>query len=300
MATYNRGNFIGETLDSILSQSYTNWECLIIDDGGTDNTTEILLPYLIKDSRISYCQRSRDHKKGLPGCRNQGLELAKGDYIIFFDDDDIVHPHNLKICIEVFGSNKIDFCRYLRKTFIGDFNINFETNLDYKISTLNINDLEAIVAGHIPFNSCQVMWKKECFIRDKFNESLMYAEEWELYSRILSRGKTGISINKVLFYGRKHPHSNTGEFNNNDPVRRISYLRANKLVINNLNKMELLTPTLVQYFIRKGFLLNEISIVEEVLRCSNAGIFHRIKYLGGFKIYPVLKPFFKLKALIKS
>src|SRR5680860_884854 len=88
MATYNRSHFIGETLDSILNQAFENWECLIIDDGSTDNTKEFLRPYVLKDSRFEYYERTKDHKKGLPGCRNQGLEIAKGDYIIFFDDDD--------------------------------------------------------------------------------------------------------------------------------------------------------------------------------------------------------------------
>ena len=101
MATYNRAHLIEETLDSILNQSFINWECLIIDDGSTDNTTEVLRPYLLKDLRLRYSERTKDHKKGLSGCRNQGLELAKGDYIIFFDDDDMVHPDNLKICMEV-------------------------------------------------------------------------------------------------------------------------------------------------------------------------------------------------------
>ena len=99
MATCNRAHLIEETLDSILNQSFRNWECIIIDDGESDSTQEVLYPYLEKDSRIKYFKRDNSHQKGLPGCRNMGLELANGEYIIFFDDDDIVHPDNLKFSI---------------------------------------------------------------------------------------------------------------------------------------------------------------------------------------------------------
>lgn len=300
MATYNRGHLIEQTLASIGFQSYDNWECLIIDDGSTDNTKEILRPYLMKDSRFKYYERSKDHKKGLPGCRNQGLEISKGDFIIFFDDDDIVHPDNLKICVQELENCKVDYCRYLRDTFYGNFNLEFETNQDYQIEALNINNLDSIITGHIPFNSCQVMWKKRCFIEDKFNESLMYAEEWELYSRILSKGRIGISIDIILFYGRKHLNSNTGEFFNSDPVRVASNLLAINLVLDDLSKKGLLSPKLIKYFIRKGFFLNEISIIEDVLRYSNAGVFITHKYLWGFRLYPVLKPLFNLRAKLNK
>jgi glycosyltransferase involved in cell wall biosynthesis len=117
MATYNRAHFIEETLCSIQNQSFSNWECLIIDDGSKDKTVEVLKPYLDKDDRFQYIKRSSKYKKGLPGCRNMGLDLAEGDYIIFFDDDDIVHPQLLELCIKEFKERNIDYCRYERRVF---------------------------------------------------------------------------------------------------------------------------------------------------------------------------------------
>jgi len=301
IATFNRAHLIEETLDSILNQSFKNWECLIIDDGSTDNTKEILRPYLLKDSRFNYYERSKDHKKGLPGCRNQGLETAKGDYIIFFDDDDIVHPDNLKICAEYLSDKDLYFCRYDKRPFQGELKPDFTTqNIDFTQKSVNINELENIVIGNLPFASCTVLWKRECFESHRFKEELLYAEEWECYTRILSTGIKGISIDKVLYYNRKHPNSNTGEFYNFDPVRRASNLMAIKLVINNLSKKGLLSPNVVQYFIRTGFFLKEISVIEAVLKHSNAGAFKKLKYLWGFRIYPFLKPFFNLKAKLKK
>lgn len=300
MATYNRGHFICETLDSIINQTFQNWECLIIDDGSTDATKEVLQPYLQNDSRIKYIERSSNHKKGLPGCRNQGLELANGEYVIFFDDDDIVHPYLLDLCFKEVQSNKVDYCRYLRTIFTGDFHYNFDFDSKYRVNYLDVNDLDEIIMNNIPFNSCQVLWHKSNFSHNNFNEELMYAEEWECYSRILSNGAKGISLDKVLFYGRKHPHSNTGEFQNNDPIRRASKIKAIKLVIDNLKLLGLLSPKLVQYFLRTGFTLKERSIINCALKYSGAGLFTSLKYRLGFKFYPFITPIFKLKGKLKK
>lgn len=301
MATYNRAHLIDETLDSILKQSYINWECLIIDDGSTDNTKEVLRPYLQKDSRFKHFKRDDSHKKGLPGCRNMGLELAKGEYVIFFDDDDIVHPDNLKICTELLTDKDLYFCRYDKEPFGGEWKPKpLKPESGFTSKFVDVNDLENIVIGKLPFASCTVQWKRECFEGQRFNEKLMYAEEWECYTRILSNGIKGISIDKVLYYNRKHPNSNTGKFSNKDPIRRASNLLAIHLVIDNLSKKGLLSSNLVQYFIRTGFLLKEISVIEAVLKQSNGGKLKRLKYLMGYKIYPVLKPFFNLKAKLKK
>jgi glycosyltransferase involved in cell wall biosynthesis len=81
MATYNRGHFIKETLRSIQKQTFENWECIIVDDGGTDNTSEIVAPICEQDTRFQFVKRTSDYG-GLPGCRNY-IRL-EGDYIIFF------------------------------------------------------------------------------------------------------------------------------------------------------------------------------------------------------------------------
>ncbi len=301
MATYNRAHLIEETLDSILNQSFKNWECLIIDDGSPDHTKEILRPYLLKDLRLNYYERSENHKKGLPGCRNQGLELAKGDYIIFFDDDDIVHPDNLKICTKLLTDKELYFCRYDKEPFGGEWKPDtLKPGSSFKSKFVDVNDLENIVIGKLPFASCTVLWKRECFEDNRFKEDLLYAEEWECYTRILSTGIRGISINKVLYYNRKHPNSNTGEFHNNDPVRRASKIKAVKLVIDNLSKERLLSPTLVHYFIQTGFFLKDFSIIDHTLKCSKENFFTKLKYKLGYRLYPIIRPVFKLKGKLKK
>jgi glycosyltransferase involved in cell wall biosynthesis len=265
MATYNRAQYILESIESIQSQTFQDWECLIIDDGGTDATRDVLAPILKQDLRFQYFTRTSDYQKGLPGSRNYGLDLAKGDYIIFFDDDDIAHPQNLELCVFELFNKDISFCRYIRDVFTGDFVYEYEYSKDYSSFYIDQNDIENILKNELLFNSCAVMWKKECFKRLRFEENLMYAEEWELYSRIILNGVKGISINKSLFYGRKHPDSNTGEFYREDPIRRKSNAEAIYLVVKNLKETNLLTKTILKYFIQMSLQYKEYTLFERIL-----------------------------------
>jgi GalNAc5-diNAcBac-PP-undecaprenol beta-1,3-glucosyltransferase len=295
MATYNRAHLIEESLTAIQNQTFENWECLIIDDGSTDATQEILKPYLLGNSRFKLYKRFKDYKKGLPGCRNQGIDLAKGKYLIFFDDDDIVHPQNLEICVREFKSGKYDYCRFGREAFTGEFFKHFRDVKSYEKNILDYKSFEDVIIGKIPFNSCQVMWKKQCFNKNKFNESLMYAEEWECYARILSNGFVGANILKVLYYGRKHPQSNTGEFWLGNKKRRESQIKAVKLVIDNLIKKQLFTKTLFRHFIQMGIFLKDFSIIKYTIQLSGSSFEIKLKYYSLYYFYPIIGRLYRAK-----
>ena len=97
-----------ETLKAFQQQIYSNWECIIIDD---DLETELnlrLRGFLNSDNRFSYYKRPFNYKKGPASCRNFGLENAKGEFIQFFDDDDIPCPEMLRIKVEILLKNEID------------------------------------------------------------------------------------------------------------------------------------------------------------------------------------------------
>lgn len=278
MATYNRAHFIEETLKFIQAQTFKDWECLIIDDGGTDDTTEVIAPILEKDSRFQFKKRPANYKNGLPGCRNYGLDLAKGDYIIFFDDDDIAHPQNLELCVFKLAKNDISFCRYIRDVFFNDFNYDFNYSTTYTSFYIDVNDIEKILKNELPFNSCAIMWKKDCFKVNRFVETLMYAEEWELYSRILSSGIRGVSIDKCLYYGRKHPNSNTGEFYNHSPIRRTSMQAAILLVVQNLNEKQLLSYSLLRYFVQLSLGFKEYHLFDQLMQIPKLTVFENVKW----------------------
>ncbi|MCA6422550.1 MAG: glycosyltransferase family 2 protein [Flavobacterium sp.] len=299
MATYNRSHFIVETLVSIQNQTFIDWECIIIDDGGTDNTKEVIKPIIEEDKRFLYVQRDDNYQKGLPGCRNNGLDLAKGDYIIFFDDDDIPHPQNLEMCVKELEDKDISFCRYIRNVFFGDFNYQFDYSKNYTSFYIDKSDIEQMINNELPFNSCAVMWKSSCFEKNKFIETLMYAEEWELYSRIVSSGFKGVSIDKCLFYGRKHENSNTGEFYNNNPIRRESYIHAILLVLKNVKEKELLTYSIKRYFITRSINFKEYALFEKILTILELSKFEQYKWQFFYLVLPVRLSFYRFRKSLK-
>ena len=109
---YNSNDFISETIDSVINQSYKNWELLIIDDCSTDNSVEIIQKYLEKDSRIKLFINNKN--SGAAVSRNLGLLKSSGRFISFIDSDDLWEPLKLEIQINFMLSNNcpISFTNY--------------------------------------------------------------------------------------------------------------------------------------------------------------------------------------------
>jgi len=102
---YNQGNYIGETLQSLQSQTYSNWECIVIDDGSTDNTVAVVDDFCQKDSRILLFSKSNG---GSASARNFGLTKVSGDYIQFLDADDLLDELKFAKQVEVMECNQLD------------------------------------------------------------------------------------------------------------------------------------------------------------------------------------------------
>lgn len=301
IATYNREKYFLETLLSIKNQTFADWECLIIDDGSTDNTVEIIKPVLAQDYRFQYYLRSAFYAKGTSGCRNYGLDLAKGENIIFFDDDDVVHPQNLEICVRELSKNNISFCRYVRNVFFDEFDHIFDYSKEYASFYIGINDIEKMLKNELQFNSCSVMWKATCFESARFNERISFADEWELYSRILSSGINGISIEKCLFYGRKHYDSITGQYYRNDSIRRASYAEAILLVVQNLKEKKLLSYSLKRYFIAFSIEFKEFELFKNILYTLDLPTFEKLKWQVFYAVLPLRLRLYRMrKAMIKK
>ena len=299
MATFNRAHLIGDSLNSIIAQSFKNWECIIIDVGSTDETPEVIQKFIRLDTRFKYYKRDNNYKKGLPGCRNLGLDIAKGDFIIFFDDDDVVHPQNLEVSLTYLSRKEVDFCNFQKEPFYqSPPKIMGIVPKAINSSKMDISDLDNFIIGKRAMASCTVLWKKSCFKNIRFIEELNYAEEWECYSRILIAGYSGVSIDSILYFNKKHPHSNTGQFQNNDPIRKSSKILAAKEIIVNLKNHDLLSKALKQFFIRLSFTLKSFELLKFTLANSKTNYFNSSKYLIGFKLYPILKPLLKVKGRI--
>ena len=177
--TYNRVHLITETLDSILEQTYTNWECLVIDDGSTDNTAELLLQYCANDKRFQYYLRPKNRLKGANTCRNLGFELSKGNYINWFDDDDLML--NDFIAFKVLNIKP-------QHNFIITSGIIVDENKN-KIKDLRFNNANHIYKQFCLYES-SILTPSVLFTRDflqkknLFNPTIYRGQESEFFSRL--------------------------------------------------------------------------------------------------------------------
>lgn len=102
---YNAEKYIEETLRSVLNQTYKNWECIIVNDGSTDNTPNIIDEWIKKDERFKIFHKKNE---GLSMTRNFGIARANADYVAFLDSDDVWMPHHLSTLIESMLKYKVD------------------------------------------------------------------------------------------------------------------------------------------------------------------------------------------------
>lgn len=128
--TYNRGYTLARALDSLLAQSFANWEAWIMDDGSTDNTKEVVEAYLNRGYAIHYIKKEN---KGVAKTRNKALSYVNGTYVTFLDSDDWYKPNHLESRDTILSKNpKVDL---LHGGFIvlGDAYVPDKNNLDKKI-----------------------------------------------------------------------------------------------------------------------------------------------------------------------
>jgi GalNAc5-diNAcBac-PP-undecaprenol beta-1,3-glucosyltransferase len=289
VATFNRAHLILETLVSIQNQLFQDWECLVIDDGGTDNTEALLQGLLSVDKRFSYHKRPDPYRKGLPGCRNYGLSLSKGRYIVFFDDDDWIHPQHLLLTTSFLDNQpQYGFCQYKKQPF--------ETALpqhiaQYDVLTplheIGLPQLSDIVQEKIGMASCTVLWNKEA-LSLRFNEALQYAEEWELYSRLLSKGAKGVLVNEVLYYNRKHEASNTGEFWNGSTIRVNSKMQAAFCIVQTLQQQKMLDAAMRNYLFNIFIKHRGYSYFKSALPYSDYNILQKLKAQLYYFCFPFI------------
>jgi glycosyltransferase involved in cell wall biosynthesis len=106
--TYNRAHLIGETLDSVLAETYQNWECIIVDDGSSDTTDEVVEEYTKKDTRFKYYHRPDEHLPGGNGARNYGFKMSQGEYVNWLDSDDLFSENKIDEQVKVALKDKSD------------------------------------------------------------------------------------------------------------------------------------------------------------------------------------------------
>lgn len=199
---YNQAQYLDECLQSVLDQTYQNWECIIVNDGSTDSTEETAKRWVAKDSRFSYVYKENG---GLSSARNAGLEKAQGDYIQFLDSDDMIHR-------EKFSKSLIHSPEY--PLMVSQFTIYRNNTHDpgYNRVEQEYLSFEGIVFGwdlkfSIPIH-CSLISKKllEGFL---FDTSLKSCEDWLMWIYITRDNPKVLLVDEPLAHYRKEDNHNS-------------------------------------------------------------------------------------------
>lgn len=187
---YNVEKFITETIESVLKQTFSNWELMLIDDGSTDNSGEICKQYTLKDDRIKYIYKTNS---GQAAARNLGIKNATGNYITFLDSDDLYSEDKLAQHFIDLKENPADF-------YYGAGFLLFESRIENKIETYDWfyghfsgDEFFKILYHSSSVNINTVLVKKELFETvGLFDESEEFrgTEDWDLWIRIALKVNT--------------------------------------------------------------------------------------------------------------
>lgn len=175
--TYNRADFIVKTIQSVLNQTYSNFELIVVDDGSTDATESNVKA--LNDSRIHY-HKIKNSERG--AARNFGMDNAKGDYITFLDSDDIYYPSYLKNAREsLLNFNYPPFFHLAYEVR------NYDGKLISKIDAIESDDYRFIFKGN-PLSCMGVFLNRNATSAFRFNEDrlLSGSEDWELWLRVIA------------------------------------------------------------------------------------------------------------------
>lgn len=192
MPVYNHLNLVEEMIDSIIANDFQDWELLAIDDGSTEDTHKIIEKYQ-NDSRIEFIARQRA-PKGAQTCRNIGLELATGEYIIFFDSDDYIAPYCLSQRVSAMEANKdADVIVFPSGTYLeGKF---------HKEASLNVygypifkDDIQAFAEKTLPYIVWNNIYRTEALRKHHivWDEKLLSLQDSDFNLQVLLHGLKNI------------------------------------------------------------------------------------------------------------
>lgn len=267
--SFNRADLIGETLDSIIAQSYTNWECLIIDDGSTDNSQQVYDEYKNRDVRFLFLNRPSAKIKGANACRNIGLENATGDYVVFFDSDDLMTPNHLEVKINGIHEHNTDYIITRTKFFNADLDY---INRYYQFDKFQLTPYN-YVAQKINWLTYDICIKAELAKSITFNENLQSGQEYNYFSKLVHRSVCGKFLDETVTLRRYHENSIRSQIEKKNILTQ-SYFNANwytykdlRLIAEN-RSLRVLMDRCVElvYKSKKVLLEDKIGFINEVFR----------------------------------
>ena len=186
---YNQAQYLDECLQSVLDQTYENWECLIINDGSPNNTEEVAKKWVEKDARFKYFFKENG---GLSSARNYGIERAEGEWILPLDSDDYISDDYLNLAQNYFKEEEIKVI-YCKATKFGYINEQWN---------LKPFSLKQLAEENLIFCSAffrKIDWEKA----NGYDENLKSGyEDWEFWINILKNGGKVLQLKQVCFFYR--------------------------------------------------------------------------------------------------
>jgi glycosyltransferase involved in cell wall biosynthesis len=201
---YNTAKYLPTAIESVAAQTFEDWRILLVDDGSTDNTAEVIAPFLDRlGSRISYIKQAN---RGLPAARNTAIRASNSEFLALLDADDVWTPCRLSETLKVFEERPLAGLAYGQVTVIDQEGRNLRTFEG------NPRHAEGRIATHIYTReltlSCPTMsFRRKCIDEvGYFDETMRAAEDRDLWLRIALRHEVAF-VPKVLAYYRVSPNS---------------------------------------------------------------------------------------------
>lgn len=213
---YKQAHFLEDSLQSVLDQTYGEWECIIVNDGSPDNTEAIAKKWVEKDSRFSYLFQEN---KGLPSARNEGIKRSAGEFIVALDSDDILDPEYINKLLPVLLSNTglgiVSCYRY--------FFSKTKTNVIFNYEATGSNYYDLMFENKLMPAS---LYRKKCWEAvGGYDESMTRGfEDWEFWLNISKRGWDFTFVEEYLFYYRKAKQSMLVDTINNHAEGNMEYI----------------------------------------------------------------------------
>jgi glycosyltransferase involved in cell wall biosynthesis len=234
---YNRDYLLPYTLDSIIKQSFTDWECILVDDHSTDNSFAVMELYQKKDPRFKSYKRPNELKKGANACRNFGFTKSIAPTIKWFDSDDIMLPDHLNIAYQTLIEKELGF------VVTDTINFDHDTSalLDKPYSFDRIKEsitLENLAHMRIGWITDDFLGSRKIVDSVKFNENITDGDEYNFFIKVLQNEVKGVFINQTLTHRRMHIDSisfknKQNEINYMSILATLKYQTANDLVFYN-------------------------------------------------------------------
>ncbi len=206
ISNYNYGQFIGEALESVLNQTLQSWECIVIDDGSTDNSVEIIQRYIKRDKRFKFVQLSHC---GVSVARNAGLDIARGRYIGFLDSDDCFTEYALEMLLNLALKTNADMVGGAANMVDGDFKFVPSKRVTWSNDRFGVQDNPLILLlAHMSHKWCWLwrrIYKRELIGDTRFcPEFTGLGDDLTFMLDICWRAKTMVESQNITVYHRVH------------------------------------------------------------------------------------------------